>query len=419
MKRVPSLQNAGIKSFFCGPESFTPDNAPIVGEAADLRNYFVAAGLNSVGILTGGGVGKILAQWIYDGRAPSDVDVTGIAASRFHPYQCNLEYRSKRVEEALGNTYKVHYPDHQPETCRAAKQSALHDHLRNANAYFRDVSGWESPAWYAPVGALPVVERESFGRENWFPYWQAEHQACRESVALFDMTFMSKFLVQGCDAGSFLNRLSTANVDGECGKITYAQWLNEQGYLEADLTVIKMDDEQFLVVATDTMHNQVRSHMTRRLCKSLHAFVTDVTGKYVQINLQGPRSRELLQSLTNTNLHDFAFRRSAEIEIGLARVLCTRITYVGELGYELLVPVEQAVHVYSRIVAHGDGYGLRHAGLRALGSLRMVRNIVQRARRRRNYTLWHKLHCKLFSHLVLRLGVVAAGKGISGLWPRH
>jgi hypothetical protein len=274
MKRVPCVLNVGIKSFFCGPESFTPNSAPI--RSPEIRNYFVAAGLNSVGILTGGGIGKILAQWIRDGHAPSDVDVTGIHVNRFHKYQCNQEYRSSRVEEALGNTYKVHYPDNQPETCRGAKQSALHHLLlRYANAYFRNVSGWESPAWYAPTaGARPVVERESFSRENWFPYWQADHRACRENVALFDLSFMSEFLVHGVDAGSFLNRLSTANVDGECGKITYTQWLNEKGYLEADLTVTKLDDEQFLVVATDTMHNHVHSHMMRRLNRNIHAFVS-------------------------------------------------------------------------------------------------------------------------------------------------
>lgn len=296
--------------------------------------------------------------------------------NRFHKYQSNEEYRSKRVEEALGNTYKVHYPDHQPQTCRGAKMSVLHEKLRDANAYFRNVSGWESPAWYAPPGVRPVAEQESFGRENWFPYWEAEHRACRENVALFDMTFMSKFLVQGADAGLFLNRLSTANVDGECGKITYTQWLNERGYLEADLTVAKLDDDHFLVVATDTMHNHVHSHMMRRLNRNIHAFVSDVTGKYVQINIQGPRSRELMQSLTNHDMANFPFRRVADIEIGVARVLCTRITYVGELGYELFIPVEQALHVYDRIIEQGKDYRLLHAGLRALGSLRMVRTII-------------------------------------------
>jgi 4-methylaminobutanoate oxidase (formaldehyde-forming) len=372
MKRVPLTLQVGAKKFFCGPESFTPDNGPIVGEAPDLKNYYVAAGLNSIGILTGGGIGKILAQWIRDGHAPNDVDVTGINIDRFHKYHSNLEYRMCRTPEALGNTYKVHYPDHMPQTARGVKQSAVHERLRdNANAFFRDVSGWESPAWYAPANTDAVVEKESFGRENWFPFWAAEHNACRNDVALFDMSFMSKFLVQGTDAGSFLNRLSTANVDGDVGKITYTQWLNEEGYMEADLTVSKLDRDQFFVVATDTMHNHVQSHMMRRLSTHEHAFVTDVTGRYAQINLQGPRSRDLLQSLTPTDMLNFEFRQFAEIEIGLARLFCTRITYVGELGYELFIPVEQALHVYDRIVRTGVDFGLRHAGLRALGSLRL------------------------------------------------
>lgn len=319
------------------------------------------------------GIGKLLAKWICDGHAPSEMDVTGINIDRFHKYQSNVAYRAARTPEALGNTYKVHYPDHQPLTARGAKQSPLHDRLREKGAYFRDVSGWESPAWYAPAGIEPVVEKESFGRENWFAYWEAEHLACRNDVALFDMSFMSKFLVQGRDAGSFLNRLSTANVDGDAGRITYTQWLNEQGFMEADLTVTKLeDDDQFLVVATDTMHNHVLSHMMKRLTPQEHAFVHDVSGRYCQINLQGPRSRDLLQSLTSFDLSGFDFRQAREIDIGFARLLCIRITYVGELGYELFIPAEQAVHVYNHILNEGTNFNLRHAGLRALGSLRMV-----------------------------------------------
>uniref|UniRef100_A0A7S4MXY7 FAD dependent oxidoreductase domain-containing protein n=1 Tax=Odontella aurita TaxID=265563 RepID=A0A7S4MXY7_9STRA len=372
MMRVPASINVGAKKFFCGPESFTPDNCPVVGEAPELQNYYVAAGLNSIGILTGGGIGQILAEWIQNGSAPSGVDVTGININRFHKYQSNPAYRAERVGEALGNTYRVHYPDHTPKTCRGAKKSVLHDRLMQKNAYFRDVSGWESPSWFAPAGTQPAVEQESFGRENWFPYWEEEHRACREGVALFDMSFMSKFAVQGDDAGSFLNFLSTANVDDEVGRITYTQWLNVDGYMEADLTVTKLSHNKFMVVATDTMHNHVLTHMKRRLASDAHVFISDVTGAYAQINLQGPRSRDLLQALTSADMQDFPFRNAAEIDIGYARVICMRITYVGELGYELFIPAEQAQHVYDLIVERGEEeFGLRHAGLRALGSLRM------------------------------------------------
>jgi 4-methylaminobutanoate oxidase (formaldehyde-forming) len=372
MERVPAVADFGVRVLFCGPESFTPDNAPVVGESHELRNYYVAAGMNSVGILTGGGIGNILSRWIHrGGLAPNDVDCTGINMHRFHRHQSNPEYRTSRVQEALGNTYRVHYPDHQPKTCRDTKRSPLHDRLRATNAHFRDVSGWESPAWYAPPGADPTVKRESFDREPWFRYWQAEHLSCRNNVALFDMSFMSKFLVQGLGAGAFLNRLSTANVDKDSGRITYTQWLNEEGYMEADLTISKLDEGQFLVIATDTMHNHVLHHMLRRLPGDV--FISDVSGRYAQINLQGPSSRELLQTITSVDMSNFEFRQVQEIDIGIARAICARITYVGELGYELFVPVEQSTQTYDRIVQAGTQFGLQHAGLKALGSLRLVR----------------------------------------------
>jgi heterotetrameric sarcosine oxidase gamma subunit len=349
-----------------------------VGESPELRNFYVAAGLNSIGILTGGGVGLLLARWIKERHAPDDIDVTGVNVNRFHRNQSNPYFRENRVSESLGNTYKVHYPDHQLETCRNVKLSPLHSRLMAQGAYFRDVSGWESPSWYAGEGESARVELESFGREAWFPHWAKEHQSCREDVALFDMSFMSKFLVQGRDAGEFLNYLSTANVDGQEGRITYTQWLNERGHMEADLTVTKLSPSEFIVVATDTMHNHVMDHMRRRMTANDHVTITDVTARYAQINLQGPKSRDLLQELTSANLAQFPFRAAADIDIGLARALCMRITYVGELGYELFVPTEQVHQVYDEILRIGPKYNLRHAGLRALGSLRLVRQIQLR-----------------------------------------
>jgi glycine cleavage system aminomethyltransferase T/glycine/D-amino acid oxidase-like deaminating enzyme len=374
MARVPLSQQAGIKKLFCGPESFTPDLQPIVGEAPELRNYFVAAGLNSVGILSGGGLGRLLAHWILTG-AP-DADVTGMNIDRLHAYQSNPEYRRTRTVEALGMVYQCHYPTRSMQTARNAKCSPLHARLAARGAYFKDVSGWEGADWYAPPGIEPKVERLSWGRQNWFPYWRAEHEAARNGVILMDMSFMSKFFVQGRDAGRVLNRLSANNVDGNPGRITYTQWLNERGTLEADLTVSKLDgaqfDAQYLVVASDTAHGHVLARL-RRHCADAHAFATDVTGAYAQINVQGPRSRELLQSLTSADLSNAAFpyRDARSIDIGLARVLCIRITYLGELGYELYVPAEQAVPVYDRLVSAGSAFGLVHAGLKALASLRM------------------------------------------------
>ena len=371
MRRVPVAMNAGVRKFFCGPESFTPDLAPIVGEAPELANYFVAAGLNSIGILTGGGLGQVLAHWIVHGRP--DVDITGMNIDRLHAYQANPEYRRTRTMESLGMVYQCHYPTRAMQTARGARKSPFHDRLAARGAYFRDVSGWEGADWYAPPGSEPVVERLSWGRQNWFPWWEAEHRAARDGVIAMDMSFMSKFLVQGRDAGRALNFVSANDVDGAAGLVTYTQWLDETGRLQADLTVTKLDDERYWVVATDTAHRHVETWMRRHFPEGAQAFVTDVTSGFAQLNIQGPRSRDLLQSLTETNLANaaFPFRTAREIDIGFARALCLRITYLGELGYELYIPAEQATHVYDRIVEAGAAFGLRHAGLKALASLRM------------------------------------------------
>jgi heterotetrameric sarcosine oxidase gamma subunit len=370
MSRVPSVEQAGIKKLFCGPESFTPDLLPIVGEAPELRNYFVAAGLNSIGILTGGGIGRAVAQWIADGRP--DIDVTAINIDRLHRYQANPEYRATRTVESLGLVYATHYPDRPTRTARGARLSPIHQRLVAQRAYFRDVSGWEGADWYAPEGTEPEAGKLSFGRPDWFGYWEAEHHAARTGVILMDMAFMAKFDVQGTDAGQVLEHLSAAHVDGEPGRVTYTQWLNPGGTLEADLTVTKLADDRFWVVASDTAHRHAETWLRRHIGDA-RAFVSDVTSGYAQINLQGPRSRAVLAAVTSADVSDeaFPFRAAAEIDIGFARVLCLRITYLGELGYELYVPAEQATGVYDRLVAAGEPEGLRHAGLKALSSLRM------------------------------------------------
>ncbi len=370
MSRVPVSSEIGIRTFFCGPESFTPDLAPVVGEAPELRNYFVCAGLNSIGILTGGGLGRVVANWVMTGHP--DVDVTGFHIDRLQRYQSNPEYRRTRTVESLGMVYACHYPNRSMQTARGAKRSPLHDRLAAEGAYFKDVSGWEGADWYAGAGRTADPGALTWRRPAFWDRWEAEHRACREGVVLMDMSFMSKFRVQGRDAGAILDRLSANAVNTEAGFITYTQWLNDAGTLEADLTVTKLGGDEFLVVATDTAHRHVETRL-RRQAEPHHAFVTDVTSGYAQINVQGPRSRELLQTLTTVDLSNeaFPFRTAREIDLGFARVLCVRITYVGELGYELYVPTEQAVHVYERLVEAGPTFGLRHAGLKALASLRM------------------------------------------------
>jgi len=370
MSRVPVTADVGIRKFFCGPESFTPDLAPVVGEAPELRNYFVAAGLNSIGILTGGGMGRAMAHWIMTGQP--DIDITGMNIDRLHPYQLNPEYRATRTVESLGMVYQCHFPGRSMQTARGVKRSPIHDRLVEQRAYFRDVSGWEGADWFAPEGVEPVVEELSWGRQNWWPHWEAEHHAARNDVILMDMSFMAKFLVQGRDAGTLLDTLSANAVNGDSGQITYTQWLNTAGTLEADLTVTKLDDDRFWVVASDTAHRHVLTRMQRHVGDG-NAFITDVTGGYAQLNVQGPRSRELMQRLTSADMSNeaFPFRAAREIDLGYVRALCIRITYLGELGYELYVPSEMAMHAYERIAEAGRELGLRHAGLKALASLRM------------------------------------------------
>ncbi len=371
MARVPITQEVGMKRFFCGPESFTPDLRPIVGEAPELRGYFVAAGLNSIGVLTGGGLGRVLAHWIVTGSP--DVDVTGFNIDRLHVTQTNPEYRRARTVESLGMVYKCHYPFMSLTTARGVRKSPFHERLAAAGACFREVSGWESPDWYADPGTTPDPGALTWGRPSWFARWREEHRAAREDVIVMDMSFMGKFLVQGRDAGRCLNRISGNQVDGPAGIITYTQWLNEAGRLEADLTVTKLGDEHYLVVVTDTMVRHAETWMRRHIPDDAHAFVTDATSAYGQLNVQGPDSRALLQKVTSVDLSNaaFPFRTAREIDVGFARVLCIRITYLGELGYELYVPAEQATHVYDRLAAAGRELGLKAAGLKALGSLRM------------------------------------------------
>ncbi|HUD77430.1 MAG TPA: FAD-dependent oxidoreductase [Streptosporangiaceae bacterium] len=377
MSRIPVSSEVGIRKFFCGPESFTPDLAPVLGEAPELKNYFVAAGLNSIGILTGGGIGRVLAHWIASGSP--DVDITGMNIDRLHPYQATPEYRATRTVESLGMVYATHYPGRSMRTARGARLSPLHHRLAARGAFFRDVSGWEGPDWYAPEGSFPPGSSPdagplSFGRQDWYPHWEAEHHACREGVIVMDMSFMAKFAVQGRDAGRELDRLSAGRVNAEDGVITYTQWLNEQGRLEADLTVTRLAEDDFYVVASDTAHRHALTRMRRHFAASgAHAFVTDVTSAYAQLNVQGPHSRALLAAVTTADVSDEAlpFRAARFIDIGFARVLCLRITYLGELGYELHIPAEQAVGVYDRLVEAGRELGLRHAGLKALSSLRM------------------------------------------------
>ncbi|PRY62888.1 4-methylaminobutanoate oxidase (formaldehyde-forming) [Knoellia remsis] len=369
MSRVPVTFDVGVRTFFCGPESFTPDRLPAVGEAPELRGYFVAAGLNSVGVLSSGGLGRVLAHWIATGRP--DVDISAIDVARFQPHQLRPDYRRDRVTEVLGTTYAAHTPGAELRSGRGMFVSPVLDEMVAAGAWLRDVSGWESADWYAGDGEVAEL-MPSWGRQPWFAHWEAEHRAVREAVGLTDMSFMGGLAVTGPDAGAVLSRLSAGSVDGEEGRITYTQWLGPDGGIEADLTVTKRSNEDFLVVVSDTARGHALAWLRRGLGDA-DVRVEDVTQRLGQLNVQGPRSRDLLALLADADLSDeaFPFRAARTITVAGVEVLCVRITYVGELGYELHVPGERAAEVWRALRARGTAYGLRPVGLRALGSLRL------------------------------------------------
>lgn len=371
LERVPAAQDARVRQFFCGPESFSPDLSPIVGEAPELGNFFVAAGLNSLGILTGGGVGRLVAQWMTDGLP--DMDVVELNIDRFQSFHTNRAFREDRTVEIVGEMYKLHFPGKSFDTARNVKRHVLHDRLASAGAFFVQSAGWEIADWYARPGEPVETPRYTWARPSWFETVGEEHRACREDVILMDMSFMSKFLVQGADALECLDRLSCNDLEAPPGRITYTQWVNERGGIEADLTVTRMSEDRFLVVCSDTAHRHVKTWMRRNFPDGARAVVTDVTSGFAMLTIQGPKSRALLSSLTTASLEteDFPYLGAREIDLGYARVYAVRVTYLGELGWELYVPTEHAMDVYDRIVAAGTEHGLRHAGLQALGSLRM------------------------------------------------
>ena len=369
--RVPALRDAGIHKFFCGPESFTPDGGPLLGEAPELENFYVAAGLNSLGILQGGGVGRIMAHWIVEGYCP--VDSTHIDIARRLPFQGTKRFLVDRTVETLGWQYKLVFPNTSMQTARNVRRTAIHDHLARAGAFFTEGMGWEIPDWYAPPGAEAKIEKYSWGRQNWFEYLAEEHKACREAVILMDVTSMSKFLVQGRDAEKALNWICANDVAVPVGKVVYTQWLNERGGLEADLTVTRLAEDKFFIVSAGDFYTHDLYWLKKNIPSDAHVFITDMTSAYTLLNLQGPKSRQLMQRITSADVskETFPYMTAQEIDVGYALVLVMRVTYEGELGFELYIPAEFSAHVYETVVEAGADLGLRHAGFQALNSLRI------------------------------------------------
>ena len=370
MKRIPLLARTGIQTFFNGPESFTPDNRYMLGPAPELDNFFVAAGFNSIGIVSGGGVGKVMADWIVEGHPP--MDLWDVDIKRVMPFQANRRYLRERTTEVVGLLYAMHWPFFSPESARPVRVSPLHERLAAQGACFGELCGWERANWFAPEGVQPRY-RYSYGRQNWFEYSAAEHRAVRETVGLFDLSSFGKFLLQGDDAEAVLNRVSTNDVAVAPGQVVYTQWLNERGGIEADLTVTRLEKDQYLIVTAAASQGRDFYWLRDRIPPDCHAVLTDVTSGWSVLSVMGPESRALLQPLSADDLSNdaFPFGTSREIDLGYARVRATRISYVGELGWELYVPTEFAPGVFDVILEDGAAHGLHLAGYHALNSLRI------------------------------------------------
>jgi glycine cleavage system T protein len=370
MRRIPALEQAGIQKFFCGPESFTPDVRYHLGESAELKNCFVAAGLNSIGLQSAGGIGKVVSEWIRDGHPP--IDLWEVDVRRNMPFQINRKYLQARVQESLGLLYATHWPFRQYETARGVRKSAVHDHLARAGACFGEAFGWERANWFAPEGVKPEY-LYSYGRQNWFEHSAREHRAVREAVGLFDQSSFAKFRLEGADAERVLNRVCANDVAVPPGKMVYTQWLNERGGIEADVTVTRLGESAYLIVTGAETEIKDFNWLKRRIDPRAHCVLTNVTSGMGVLSVMGPRARALLQSIAPDDLSDraFPFATSREIELGYALVRASRITYVGELGWELYVPTEFMAGVYEEIIEAGARHGLVHAGYHALNSLRI------------------------------------------------
>src|SRR5580700_4640655 len=369
-RRIPALREAGIKKFYNGPESFTPDNQFIAGEAPGLRNFFVGAGFNSVGIASAGGAGRALAEWIVEGE-PS-LDLAAVDIRRFAAFNGNNQWLHDRVSEVLGLHYAIPWPNRELTTARPFRRSPAYHLLARANACFGSRMGWERANFFAPPGQRPDIEY-GWGKQNWQPWSSAEQRAARGGVALFDQTSFSKYLVTGRDAEQLLQWLCTADVGVSPGRTVYTGMLNARGTYEADITVTRLSADEFLLVSSAGATEHDKDHITRRIPASSRASLVDVTSAYAVYGVMGPRSRELLSLVSRADVSDqsFPFGSSREIDLGYATVRATRITYVGELGWELYVPAEFAVGVYQDLSAAGAGLGLVNAGYYAIESMRL------------------------------------------------
>jgi heterotetrameric sarcosine oxidase gamma subunit len=368
--RIPALEVTGIKKFYNGPESFTPDNQFILGEAPELDGYFVGAGFNSVGIATAGGAGRALAEWIVNGAPTSDL--TGVDIRRFAPFNGNNRWLHDRVAEVLGLHYEIPWPNREMRTARPFRRSPVHHLLQAANANFGSRMGWERANFFAPAGVDPTIEY-TWGKPNWLAWSAAEQTNTRSAVTVFDQTSFSKYAMVGPDAEEALQWLCTADVGGEIGKAVYTGMLNERGTYESDVTVTRVGADEYFIVSSAATTERDKDHIRRNLPAGTRASLVDVTSAYAVFGVMGPNSRDLLSRLTTADLSDdaFPFGTSQQIALGYATVRATRITYVGELGWELYVPAEFAVGVYEDLIETGERFGVGPGGYYTIESMRL------------------------------------------------
>ncbi len=368
--RLPALESAEIKTFMNGPESFTPDNNFIMGEAPELKNFFVAAGFNSIGIASGGGAGQALAEWIVEGE-PS-LDLWPVDIRRFARFHDDDAFLKERVSEVLGLHYKMPWPNRELTSARPQRTSPLYDRLKGKHALFGSKMGWERPNFFA-ASAEDARLDYSFDRQNWFAHAAAEHRAARASVAVFDLTSFSKFLLLGSDAERVLQRLCANDMAVSAGTTVYTGLLNARGTYESDLTVARLAADRFLMITGTAQTTRDADWIRRNMPAGVEAQLRDVTADYAVLAVMGPQARALLARVTAAPLDNesFPFGAIREIAIGAAEVLASRRTYVGELGFELYVPTGAAAEVYDRLMELGGEFGVRDAGYYALDSLRL------------------------------------------------
>ena len=370
LKRFPAMASAQIRHLSVVPESFTPDTAFMIGAAPGVKNFFVACGMNSVGIQSSAGIGRAMSYWIDQGHPTEQLWPVDI--KRYFPWQQNARYLRDRIVEAVGVLYHHHYPNRQRTSARPVICSPIHDRLTANGAAFSQNAGWERADWFAPQGVEPV-HQYTWGKPNWFEYQGEEHMAVRDGVGLYDLTSMGKFLVQGRDAEQVLQKLCSNDIAGPVGKVVYTPVLNQRGGFETDVTVTRFSEDSFFIVtaAATVVHDY--DHFKRRMPADARAAVTDVTHAYAMLAIMGPKSRDLLQTLTPADLSndDFPYGTAKEIDVAYARPWAMRMSYVGELGWELYIPTNFALAVFDAILEEGKKVGLRLVGMQAVNSLRL------------------------------------------------